>query len=279
MIRYITQLPVNVYKKISSQLVEKQVQQVITDTLKLTSINQFEDNDIFVVGYPKSGNTWFRFLIAGAVYGIDLDLAPSSLVYDLIPDLHYLPFYKRFHSPMFFKSHYLPLPEYKHVIYLVRDGRDVMVSYFHHLSAIRGEEITFSDLVQGDDYLEFGMWHDHIKAWLQNPYKARLMITRYEDLITQPLQEMRRLCEFVGVGRPDSLLNQVIEKTSFTAMQNKENRNASFRENPMWPKNKNFFRRGQIGSHKDEMPSEFKVKFLEQAGPMLQELGYLKTNE
>ena len=27
--------------------------------------------DIFIVGYPKSGNTWFQNLVVGAVYGMD----------------------------------------------------------------------------------------------------------------------------------------------------------------------------------------------------------------
>ena len=34
-------------------------------------INKTNINDIFIVGFPKSGNTWMQSLIAGIQYGID----------------------------------------------------------------------------------------------------------------------------------------------------------------------------------------------------------------
>ena len=42
------------------------------------ALHHIEDilpEDIVVVGYPKSGNTWFQFLVAGAVYGVDTTVA------------------------------------------------------------------------------------------------------------------------------------------------------------------------------------------------------------
>ena len=37
----------------------------------LTPIRQSQPEDIFIVGYPKSGNTWFQNLISGIVYVTD----------------------------------------------------------------------------------------------------------------------------------------------------------------------------------------------------------------
>jgi hypothetical protein len=75
-------------------------------------------------------------MLAGLIFGIDVRFAPDSLVQDLIPDVYYKRFYRRHLTPTFFKTHDLPRPQSRRVIYLVRDGRDAMVSYFHHLTAI-----------------------------------------------------------------------------------------------------------------------------------------------
>ena len=94
---------------------------------------KFSEEDVFIVGYPKSGNTWFQDLAAGVVFGALPAFAPPVLVQDLVPDVHAVQHYKRYATPMFFKSHALPTPDYKRVVYLLRDGRDAMVSYYHQL--------------------------------------------------------------------------------------------------------------------------------------------------
>ena len=85
----------------------------------LMPITQFSDMDIFIAGYPKSGNTWLQNLITGIYFGVDPDLAPDTLIQELVPDIHFKKYYRRLKTPMFFKTHYLPRPEYKRVIYLV----------------------------------------------------------------------------------------------------------------------------------------------------------------
>src|SRR5207253_2761977 len=106
----------------------------------IVPIGELSVEDVVVVGYPKSGNTWFQILLAGAVFGVDTTVAPPGLVSQLVPDLQSRRSYRRLTTPMFFKSHDLPRPEFRRVVQLLRDGRDVMVSYVHHLRAIRGEE-------------------------------------------------------------------------------------------------------------------------------------------
>jgi Sulfotransferase domain len=108
----------------------------IFESVKLEPISETRLEDIFIVGYPRSGNTWMQYLIAGAILDLNPRLAPDSLVQSLVPDVHATRFYKRFGTPTFFKTHHLPQSEYRRVLYLVRDGRDVMVSYFHYLAAL-----------------------------------------------------------------------------------------------------------------------------------------------
>src|SRR5262249_35078508 len=95
----------------------------------LTSVGSYDMKDIFVVGYPKSGNTWFQNLIASLVYGVTTEFTPDTLIQELVPDLHHKRYYRRFRIPMFFKSHDLPTPAFRRVVYLIRDGRDAIISY------------------------------------------------------------------------------------------------------------------------------------------------------
>ncbi len=238
----------------------------------LQKVGDFDPNDIFIAGYPKSGNTWMQHLIASAFFGLDLELVPDSLLQELVVDVHRPKYYKRFSTPTFFKTHDLPKKEYKRVIYLLRDGRDVMVSYYHHLRALGGD-VDFLKMVETGEGLYPGKWHDHVKAWLDNPFQAKMMLLRYEDLQKDAIKELRRVCEFVGIEREAVELERAVKKASFNNMQKRE-RQLGW-ANTQWPKDKMFVRRGKVGSHEDEMPEAVRTSFLREAGNALKSVGYL----
>jgi Sulfotransferase domain len=240
----------------------------------LRPIDDFRPTDIPIVGYPKSGNTWMQYLISSAAYGIDVASAPDSLIQDLVPDVHFKTFFKPYFPTTFFKSHFLPRPDYRRVIYLLRDGRDAMVSYLHYIEGLKGEKIDFLRLVQAKEWLFPGPWHDHVEQWLANPHKAEMIVIRYEDLKRDTVRELRRICEFSGIQREQSVLETSAEKCSFTSMRRREDTFAW--ENPQIPKTQRFVRRGEVGSHKDEMPAAVLEAFLAEAGPVLRKTGYLK---
>jgi len=238
-----------------------------------TSVEEFHPDDVFIVGYPKSGNTWMQNLVAGIVYGVDPQYAPDTLIQELVPDVHYKRYYKRFRTPMFFKSHHLPRLEYRRVVYLLRDGRDVMVSYFHHLRAIKGKEINFLNMIRDGVDHSFGKWHEHVEAWLSNPYNADMIVIKYEDLKEDAVGQLQRFCQFVGLNRSTSFLERVARGASFENLRKKEVLYGY--DNPQWPHKQPFVRRGRVGSYKDEMPKEVLEVFLAQANETLKRLGYL----
>ncbi len=240
--------------------------------MDLIPITNFVAQDIFIVGYPKSGNSWFQSLVVGALYGIDIEHSSDQLIQELLPDVHYNKFYKRHGNPMFFRSHNLPKPEYKQVVYLLRDGRDVMVSYFHHLKALQNKEINFLKMVQNGKEFFPCKWHQHVKTWLSNPFDAQMIIIRYEDLIRDTLKELNRFCKFIEVEVDKFQLQQAILQCSFENMREKEENQGW--DNPSWPKDKSFVRRGQVGSYRDEMPSDALEVFMKEAGETLIECGY-----
>jgi hypothetical protein len=236
-------------------------------------IDQFAPTDVFVVGYPKSGNTWMQYLIAGAFCGVDLEIAPDALVQDLTPDVHFKKFYKPYYPLTFFKAHFLPRPDYRKVVYLLRDGRDVLVSYWHYLRGLCKQEIDFAEMVKTGDKFFPCKWHEHVDRWLANPHRAEIITVRYEDLKNDTAYELARIAEFAGLKRERAVLEAAARSASFDAMKRRE---ASFPwENPQIPKNGQFVRRGQVGSNRDEMPADARAIFLREAGPTLTRTGYL----
>src|SRR5258707_11864652 len=90
------------------------------------------DADVFVVSYPRSGNTWTRFLI-GNLINPDVHLTFSN-VESRIPEIYFNPDRKMraLPRPRVLKSHESFQPHYPRVIYIVRDPRDVAGLYYNH---------------------------------------------------------------------------------------------------------------------------------------------------
>jgi len=239
-----------------------------------SAMDQTLPEDIFIAGYPKSGNTWFQDLVAGIVFGVVSDKSHPKLVNDLVPDVHEdESYYKRYQTPTFFKTHHKPLPQYRNVVYLLRDGRDVMVSYWHYVKALQRKEIDFLTMVQSGKDLYPCKWHEHVAAWMANPYGARMIVIKYEDLLTEPVRQLERFCAFSGIEADTSHLEMISGGTSFQKLQDRERRKGVISD--QWPKEKLFRRRGVAGSFRDEMPEEVLRAFLAEAKDTLVEHGYV----
>jgi hypothetical protein len=238
----------------------------------LLPIEETAEKDVFITGFVKSGNTWLQTLTAALVFGIDVERCPDNLVQDLVPDVYDRSYYRRYKKVAFFKSHELPSPRYRRVVHIVRDGRDVMVSQWHHLRAMGQNGLSLRDLVESPHHYTVARWQEHVSAWMRNPHGAEMILLRYEDLRADPKPHVRRLAEFLGVGVDDAVLERAIFQCSFEQMKKREV--LSGWDNKRWPKDKAFVRRGKVGSYRDEMEGGVLELFEKQAGDVLQSLGY-----
>jgi len=259
-----------VIKKKISNLINSRAEAVIREN-KFIPIHETQPQDVFIAGYPKSGNTWMQNLIAGLLFGVDTAYLPDRLTQELVPDVHGKQFYKRFLDVTCFKTHHLPKPEYKRVIHLVRDGRDAMVSYYH-MNKAQGKKITFEEMVINGKGIFPAKWHIHCKEWNKNPFKADIIRVRYEDLLAQPLHEMKRVCSFIGVERSTELLERVIEGNAFEKMKKKEKQFGW--NNERWNPEKDFIRKGKVHSYKEEMAEDLISFFNKESGKILKSFGY-----
>ena len=117
-------------------------------------------------------------------------------------------------------------------------------------------------------------WAQHVDAWMKNPYRAHILIIKYEDLLREPVIELLRFCKFAGVSRENKHLSSIVEAAAFRNLRGREERIGLGRSDVNFPLGKFFFRRGEAGSHKDEMPPEVLEKFLGHAGETLRRCGY-----
>ena len=98
------------------------------------------------------------------------------------------------------KTHDLPSDD-QPVLYLVRDGRAAITSYWHMHRTMHPEaERTMAGLIVGRDY--FGDWSSHWHAWQNRPSTARKLNLRYEELINADAALLERLADFCGFNEP-----------------------------------------------------------------------------
>ena len=80
-------------------------------------------------------------------------------------------------------------------IYLIRDGRSAIVSYFHYLNDIQGLPATLEELIRGEIFP--GFWADHYKAWSPQT-RPRTLFLRYEELTGSPKEACNKISDFLG---------------------------------------------------------------------------------
>lgn len=243
---------------------------------------EVRDDDIFLVSYPKSGNTWMRFLVANLLYPekqIDFRNIDS-----LIPGMNAATTrqLRRLPRPRIIKTHLDFDPRFKNVIYVVRDPRDVAVSQYH-FNRKRGTipgDYPLDDFVVR--FVENRLWHpngswaDNVQSWIYTPIPARrFLLVHYEALQCAPLTELARVAEFLGIKANAVALQHALEQSDAERLRKLETQQAE-----RWNSTKDtrkdipFVRAAKSGQWQDVL-SESSVLLIEQKwGKLMARLGY-----
>lgn len=238
-------------------------------------INETKEDDIFIVGFPKSGNTWMQSLVSGLLYGINTEFLSDKLAQEIVPDVHAREYYKRFGQINFFKSHHLPKKNYKKVIYIVRDGRDALTSYFFFNKKL-GHNFSLEEMVKYGKGIFPAKWHVHVKEWIKNPYNAEILFIKYEDLLEKPTEELLKICEFTGIERDINVIEKVIAGNTIEQMKRKARKYGGMGHvNWKDEKGEKFFRKGKSGDYKNYFTPELIDAFNAEAFEQLEKFHYL----
>jgi hypothetical protein len=166
----------------------------------------------------------------------------------------------------FVKTHDLP-PDDSPAIYIVRDGRDALVSLARYNRSFGRKPSVLrpvKDFIRFDRTLQqailsdqYGGWSGNVNGWVQRKNGNRTYIIRYEELVKDPggllskaLQHFDLAIEPTGDALPD-----------FGALHQK------------WP---DFFRKGKTGSWREEMSEKNHSLFWQHHAKAMDLLGYAK---
>jgi hypothetical protein len=186
----------------------------------------------YIAAFPKSGITYLNFMLFHILFDCPQDarLIDSDYIFDLHESLARVPppgsttRYTKIHFPY---SPQLPLRQRAgRTVYLLRDPIDVMMSVwdFKHLTGEDGlldasptqEAALFQRFVQqwvtsgGLVYPWAGSWKQNVASWLDQT-ELPVIVVRYEQLKARPLEELRRILEFLGREASDERIAAAIE--------------------------------------------------------------------
>lgn len=225
-------------------------------------------HNIVITEYPKSGGTWLSQMLSEA-----LDVP-----------------YPRNRLPMLSESiiHgcFLKVSKNNTPIVLVRDGRDVMVSFYYHLmmfNSLKSSQhvkkvrstLNFNDIYDIESNLPKFMelifekkiyprfsWSEFIETWLSND---TVFTTSYENLQKDAANEVVKIIRYLSIERNIEEVEAAVHKYKFENVTNRD---------PGEEDVDSFVRKGIVGDWKNHFNKESKSVFNANSGNALVLAGY-----
>lgn len=243
----------------------------------------FRDDDIWLASYPRSGSHFARFILVSARHFTRYGSFPNDLSgMKEIPDVHSRRLEFAAGPPRIIKTHFPFDPRYRRIIHLIRDPRDVLISYFHYS---KGLPHLFSEpLPDGyklpqfvDFFLRGKVWpghiRDHSRSYDKSAVEAAYTVIRYEALLAEPLQEYRRLLQAADIDLPEQTLKALIEHTSFDNMR-RLHHPESARAGLVESNSAYILRKGVAGQHAQSLRDKMRQRIESELGDYLETYGY-----
>tara|TARA_B100000003_G_scaffold147283_1_gene132585 strand:+ start:227 stop:1018 length:792 start_codon:yes stop_codon:yes gene_type:complete len=260
----------------------------------------------WIASYPKSGNTWVRSFLSNYLSNNDnfnfgelkkINKFPKdSLFKELNVDKNDFGDIARNWIPMqtfinlknevtYLKTHnammtinnfkFTDIDNTNGFIYLIRDPRDVLVSYASHMSQSFEEtfEVMIGDFSRSEqDGAIMSSWSTHYNSWKNSNFDK--IIIKYEDLIENTEKCFNKIVSFLNKINNLPIDSKKIKKsilnTSFNKLKKLEE-NEGFNE----AHQNSFFRKGKIGDWKENLDPKITKRIEEEFNSEMKELGYL----
>lgn len=190
---------------------------------------------MFLVSYPRSGTTWICCIAAQLLFKI----SPRNLteIHAFVPDVHDLPeksavpvasrYLVKSHFPLNQVHGFPPYGDYRNVIYLIRDPRDVLLSHHRYVRSTTnysGELKEFAmDWIAGRIWP--CSWEEHVNSWLGPRLRSapfELTLLRYEDFVANPIGQTVLLTKALGLDVGLRRIEQIVADTTPNSMRERE---------------------------------------------------------
>lgn len=207
------------------------------------------------VSFPKSGRTWIRyaFVRMGLTRYVEWHHDGFGFCERSRPPLN-LDFQER-------------LTRYqgdRRTIYLHRDPRDVMVSFFHQIKGryqdVHGYEGTISDFLRDPYFGAVNLKAFHVQ-WMEICRRGHAMCVSYEECHSDFLVTLRAILSYFELDVADASLQQACEASTFNRMKEVERSNRFPGE---WLRLRNGYpkiRRGAVSNYLEEL-NEDDIRYL-----------------
>lgn len=117
-------------------------------------------------------------------------------------------------------------------IFVARNPKDCLVSFFHHHRSFRcyqwaqGDFDVFFELFMGGR-LDFGDYFDHLLGWLPHLEEPNVLFLKYEQMVADLEGAIRRIGAFLGgmaaqMVESEAKLGEIVAASRFDAMQSKQ---------------------------------------------------------
>jgi Sulfotransferase domain len=245
-------------------------------------------DDVYLVSYPRSGNTWMRFLI-GNLLTPDEPVSFANIE-SRIPEIYFNPdrILRRLPRPRLLKSHECFQPLYKRVIYIARDPRDVAVSFYHH----HVKAGNLPDYYPVEDYVPrfvaaefdaaFGSWGENVQSWLaMRAGNPDFLLLQYEQMLQCPEEALRRVADFLAsrsFPQIDASLERIRRAVALSSPERM--RALEKQESKQWVLTRNtrqdkpFVRSARVGEWSKVLPPSAAQHIEAAWGTMMRRLGY-----
>ena len=199
---------------------------------KLSNFLKIQDSPkILLFGYPKSGNTWLRFLLYNYCNLLFNKKETKTLTYDRLNSLQNnvmdrgTIFNNKEGFPLFYRTHKIykkPYDLFDKKIFVHRNPLDTLISSFHFY---KNREIPFSD----DSYevrdklydLDFYVTYK-IDFWI-NYYKTSIkhtdIVMNYSDMKHDTSKELYKLIQFLNWDLEKEIIRKSVEFSSFNKIK------------------------------------------------------------
>lgn len=228
--------------KYKSWVLPEDVLRVIKSIEKLT----YRESDILLISYPKTGTTWLQEILWLLTNNLDYENAKKKTIFERFPYIEFptpgIKTITQMKNRRLLKTHLAPdllnldggeQADCEHcgigtpkIIAIVRDPKDVLVSYYHfcrmnNLIGFTGTFDEFFDLFVKDQ-LPYGSITQFYNALLnlsQGKFSLNILIVKYEDLKSNFANEVNRITQFLSISPLSSdEMSQLKLHTSFEKM-------------------------------------------------------------
>ena len=244
--------------------------------------------DVFLVGHPKSGNTWLALML-GVVMEKNFDKKITiANVQDFIPAFHgydkKISLYDLVPNPRIFRNEGPVYPGlYPKTIYMLRDPRSVYISYYRHCVHVTNklqwkikdfidEMITYGHIIGMEPWLV--RWDRQVSQWIERSKNQPVMIVKYEEMKKDRRKVLEDVLTFAEITYDEKDIDIAVERGSFNSMRKEEQIHGA---EPFGGKRREgsyYVRQGKTDGWKDELSQEIVKRIESEFSEAMKKAGY-----